>query len=157
MNFFKKIITRGGESSHIPIKIKKYLELFKVEAILTVFFPTSWNLVFQKQASKVTVLRVCFALILWNPICELTYFIFTTYRISRTNNPNFMGMESFLSNFWKIMHYNVEQMLFRLTPRSKGLTKQPLRPTQRLDQSPWKASEVFCHLPKGLWFRLVKS
>lgn len=38
---FKKIITRGGESSHIPIKIKKYLELFKVGAILTVFFPTS--------------------------------------------------------------------------------------------------------------------
>lgn len=143
---FKKIIARGGERSTRPIKIKTSLELFKVGAILTMFFfQTSWNLIFQKQFSKVTILGVCPALILWNLIFELVFCLvfFTRYRISRTNMSNFTDKESFSSNFWKKMHYNGNRMLFRPTPRSKGPTKRPLRPTQRLDQSLWKASEAF--------------
>lgn len=137
---FKKNNTSGGERSTCPIKTKKSLDLFKVGLILTVFFQTSWNAVL--QASKVTVVGVCSALIPWNPICELISFIFINYRISRTNNPNLRARNLFLSNFWKMMQYDVEWILFKLTPTSEGPTDQPSRPTQRLDQSPQKASKA---------------
>lgn len=96
---FKKNNTSGGERSTCPIKTKKSLDLFKVGLILTVFFQTSWNVVL--QASKVTVVGVCSALIPLNPICELISFIFINYRISRTNNPNLRARNHFFKQLLK--------------------------------------------------------
>lgn len=154
-NWLYKNNTSGGERSTCPIKTKKSLDLFKVRVIPTVFFQTSWNVVF--QASIVAVMGVCFALTsmklhLWTP------FIFINYRISGTNNPNLMGKKSF---FKQLLKNNAVQCRVNVIQTGLLHPKDQLTSLQGQHKGSTKAqrrrAKPFCLLPKGLWLRPGKG
>lgn len=143
---FKKIIPVVEKKSTCPIKTKKLQNLFKVGVILTVFFQTSWNVVPSGQQSHCHRGLLCIYSMkphLW------TSFTFINYRISRTNNPNLTATNLFVSSFWEMMQFNVEWLLFQLTPASSGPTDHPSRQTKAWSKPTEGEQGLSALFPKG--------
>lgn len=142
----KKIIPVVEKKSTCPIKTKKSLNLFKVRVILTVFFQTSWNVVPSGQQSHCHRGLLCIYSMkthLW------TFLLLLTTGLPEQTTQTLLATNLFLSSFWEMMQYDVEWMLFQLTPTSSGPTDQPSRQTKAWPKPTEGEQGLSALFPKG--------